>query len=152
MSKLPSLDTIIVTILIFASFSSLLRVILEYFWTYFGVCFSFSEYGLIFSHEILYRCFWYYSDGHDTENNFSCDILLCWGSFWHIFGPILVCDLLFLENRSIFFHEISYRFLKVLWPLFYGLGSTASRLQSHYEETVYLSPLSPQKILVLVLP
>ena len=143
MSKIASLDTVIVTILIFTSFSSLLRVILGYFWTYFGVCFSFSEYGLIFSHEILYRYFWYYSDGHDTKNNFSCDILLCWGLFWHIFGPILVCDLLFLENRSIFFSWNFLQIFKSFMAPFYGLGSTASRLQSHYEETVYLLPLSP---------
>ena len=33
---------------------------------------------------------------------------------------------------------------------FYGWGSTASRLQSHYEETVYFLPLSSQKFLVLI--
>ena len=26
---------------------------------------------------------------------------------------------------------------KTSWPLFYGWGSTASRLQSHFEEAVY---------------
>ena len=31
-----------------------------------------------------------------------------------------------------------------------GSGSTASRLQSHYEETVYFLPLSSQKFLVLI--
>ena len=35
--------------------------------------------------------------------------------------------------------------------LFYGWGSTVSRLQSHYEETVYFLPLSSQKFLVLIL-
>ena len=34
---------------------------------------------------------------------------------------------------------------------FYGWGSTASKLQSHYEEAVYLIPLSSQKFLVLIL-
>ena len=33
---------------------------------------------------------------------------------------------------------------------FYGWGSTASRLQSHYEETVYFLALNPQKFLVLI--
>ena len=33
---------------------------------------------------------------------------------------------------------------------FYGWGSTASRLQSHYEEAVYFLPLSSQKFLVLI--
>ena len=34
---------------------------------------------------------------------------------------------------------------------FYGRGSTASRVQSHYKETVYFLPLSSQKLLVLIL-
>ena len=29
-------------------------------------------------------------------------------------------------------------------------GSTVSRLQSHYEETVYLLPLTPHNLLVLI--
>ena len=33
---------------------------------------------------------------------------------------------------------------------FYGWGSTASRLQSHYEEAVYFLPLSSQKFPVLI--
>ena len=33
---------------------------------------------------------------------------------------------------------------------FYGWGSTASRIQSHYEEAVYLLPLSSQKFLALI--
>ena len=32
---------------------------------------------------------------------------------------------------------------------FYGWGSTVSRLQSHYEETVYFVPLSPREFLAL---
>ena len=32
---------------------------------------------------------------------------------------------------------------------FYGRGSTASRLETHYEEAVYYSQLSSQKFLVL---
>ena len=42
-------------------------------------------------------------------------------------------------------------FLKItLLPLFYGWGSAASRIWSHYEETVYFLPLSSQKFLVLI--
>ena len=33
---------------------------------------------------------------------------------------------------------------------FYGWGSTVSRLQSHYKETVYFLPLGPQEYLVLI--
>ena len=33
---------------------------------------------------------------------------------------------------------------------FYGWGSTVSRLQSHYEETIYFLPLNSQKYLVLI--
>ena len=40
---------------------------------------------------------------------------------------------------------------KNVMVLFYELGSTVSRLQSHFEETVNLLPLSPQKALLLVL-
>ena len=42
---------------------------------------------------------------------------------------------------------------KTLWPLFmdvYGWVSTVSRLQCHYEETVYSVLLSPQEFLVLI--
>ena len=37
--------------------------------------------------------------------------------------------------------------LKLYGP-FLWMGSTVSRLQSHYEEAVYFLPLSPQEILV----
>ena len=40
---------------------------------------------------------------------------------------------------------------KNLWPLFYGWGSTISRLQSNYEETVNFLPLSSQQFLVPIL-
>ena len=118
------------------------EIFLGSFWDIFGLILIyvpiFLEKRSIFSHEILYRCLWYYSDG------------LCWGPFWcmilsflktvqyffikfctdvfsitlghlgywGIFGPILVCYLLFLENHSILFYEILDRFLKTLWPLF----------------------------------
>ena len=34
---------------------------------------------------------------------------------------------------------------KTLWPFFYGWGSTASRLQSHFEEAVYFYHQVPRK-------
>ena len=33
---------------------------------------------------------------------------------------------------------------------FYGWGSTASRLKSHFKEEVYFIPLSSQELLVLI--
>ena len=33
---------------------------------------------------------------------------------------------------------------------FYGWGSTASRVQNHYEEAVYFLPLSSKKFVVLI--
>ena len=33
---------------------------------------------------------------------------------------------------------------------FHGWGSIASRMQSHYEETVYFLPLSPNKFMILI--
>ena len=35
---------------------------------------------------------------------------------------------------------------------FYEWGSAVSRLQYHYEETIYFLPLNPQKVLVLIWP
>ena len=125
MSKLASLDTMIITTLFFIFYiiSSLLRVI----WGYFYRCLFLQ----------IYKCFWYYSDCHYTKNNLSCHVLLCWGLFWHILGPILMWGILFLENRSIFFSWNFLQIFKNFMALFYGLGSTVSWLQSHYEETVY---------------
>ena len=33
---------------------------------------------------------------------------------------------------------------------FYVWGSTTFRLQDHYEETIYILPLSPQKLMLLI--
>ena len=41
-------------------------------------------------------------------------------------------------------------FSKDFMSTFHGWGSTVSRLQSHYEETGYSLPLSPQEFLVLI--
>ena len=42
-----------------------------------------------------------------------------------------------------------YLYIHLYCP-FYGWGSAVSRLQSHYKETVYFLPLSPQEFLVLI--
>ena len=48
-------------------------------------------------------------------------------------------------------HRLRIFYLKPLKKAaFYGLGSTVSRLLRHYEETVYLLPLSSQKYLALI--
>ena len=44
----------------------------------------------------------------------------------------------------------TFTFKKTLTAPFYGWGSTVSRLQSHYKETVYFLPLGPQDFLVLI--
>ena len=55
-----------------------------------------------------------------------------------------VCPI--LSPRLFFFFK-----KQTLWSLLTnGWGSTASRLQSHYEETLYFLPLSSQKFLVLI--
>ena len=41
-------------------------------------------------------------------------------------------------------------FSKDFMSTFHGWGSTVSRLQSHYEETGYSLPLTPQEFLVLI--
>ena len=40
-------------------------------------------------------------------------------------------------------------FLKKKYGLFYGWGSAVSRLQSHYEETVYFLTFTYQELVVL---
>ena len=47
-------------------------------------------------------------------------------------------------------HSNHSRLKKFMTP-FYGCGSTASRLNSHYKEAVYFLPLSPHGYLVLIL-
>ena len=49
-----------------------------------------------------------------------------------------------------YFMIAQYIYKKNFMDLFHGSGSTASSLQSHYEETVYFLPLSSQKFLVLI--
>ena len=61
--------------------------------------------------------------------------------------------LVFIMNFVVIvtFHAISgiFSLKKSVWPLFYGWGSTALRLQSHYEETAYFFSFSSQEFLVL---
>ena len=55
-----------------------------------------------------------------------------------------------LGNLNVSINELNSQ-KKNFMATFYGWGSTASKLHSHYEETVYFLPLSPQKFLVLIL-
>ena len=60
---------------------------------------------LIFSHEILYRGFYHYSDGHYTKNVSSHHLLLPWEVFWRIFGLVVleyVCFFIACEPFNIF--------------------------------------------------
>ena len=108
----------------------------------------FLENRLVFSHEIFYRCFWFYSNGHYT-NFFH---IIFGSAFWRILKPILVCDFLFLDNRSISFYEILYKFLKTLWPLFMDAVQLSQGYRAATRRQFTFLPLGPQKVLVLVLP
>ena len=69
------------------------------------------------------------------------------GGYFVIFLDPLWCVIFyFLRTVQYFFMKFFKDFQKL-----YGPFLTVSRLQSHYEETVYLLPLSPQKVLVLIL-
>ena len=48
---------------------------------------------------------------------------------------------------------LGFTFIKIKknYGLFYRWDSTALKLQSHYEEAIYLLPLSSQKFLVIIL-
>ena len=68
--------------------------------------------------------------------------------FLKFVGPVSVF-LFCKDSRSVV--SINIKELKRNFAApFYGWGSTASRLQSHYEEVVYFLPLSSQKYLVLI--
>ena len=69
----------------------------------------------IFSHETLYRCSWYNSDGHYTQKTFYIMPSLCWGSFWGILGRILVHVHIFSRYS---FNILSWNFAQVflVWP------------------------------------
>ena len=82
---------------------SLLGVILGYFWAHFTVCSNISwEAFNIFSRNFI-QMFLIYPNGYYTIFFFLCHVHL---------QPILVYVSLFLENRSIFAHEILYRCLQ----------------------------------------
>ena len=75
------------------------------------------------------------------------------GHFGIFLGPLWCVVFYFLGTIQCFslkpvnFSQISENFM----AHFYVLGSTVSRLQIHFEETVNLLPLIPQKALFLVL-
>ena len=64
-----------------------------------------------------------------------------------MFNWVLYTSLLPVKYKE---QMVLYEKLKKFMAPFYGWGSTVSRLQSHYEETVYFLPLSPQEFLVLI--
>ena len=49
-----------------------------------------------------------------------------------------------------YFQICRKNFLKNFMALFHGWGSTVSRLEHHYKETVYFLSLSPEEFLVLI--
>ena len=76
---------------------------LGYFMAYFGTLYLLFENRSIFSHDILYRCSWCYSEGHCTIFSISWP---CWEAVGAIFGVIFSNVPLILYNGSTFFHEI----------------------------------------------
>ena len=80
----------------------------------------FLENCSIFSHKILYKCSWYYSDGHCTikkliKNIFQIMLLsaarpygVIWGPFWHVL-------LYFLRTIQYFIMKFCTYVLGILW-------------------------------------
>ena len=66
----------------------------------------------------------------------------CFSEHWNIIRRFKRC----FSHFSIFINDLKKNFVVP----FYGWDSTFSRLQSHYEETVYFLQLSPQEFLVLI--
>ena len=64
----------------------------------------------IFSHQILYGCFWYNLDGHYTQKTFYIMPSLCWGSSWGILGRILAHVHIFSRYS---FNILSWNFAQV---------------------------------------
>ena len=149
MSKHASLDAMIVTTLFFYIIFISGESQFWYSWAHFGACFLFFDNRLLFSHEFLYTCFWYYCDYQYAKNNFSCCFLLCWVPFWHILGQFWCGIFNFLKTVQYFFHGILYKFLKTLWPLWilFNCLKATKPLQGYS----YFLRLSSQKVLVLVL-
>ena len=64
-----------------------------------------------------------------------------------------LCDLLIFTNDTDIENCADNNkkiLLKNIMARFFEWGSTASRLQSHYEETVYFLTLTPEKFQVLI--
>ena len=137
-SKFASPDTMIVTTLFFTSFSSLLRGILGYFWTNFCVCFSFFENHLIFSHEILYRCLWYYADGYYINNIF--------------------CVISSTAGGILAFLWALWPLMTTLWPLFMDWVQLYKAAEAQLRDSLLFTTKSPEgpglsiSLAVLVLP
>ena len=101
-----------------------------------------------------------YSDGFEGKNtifsfNFSpnlfwriCYLVIIWYFVFLIFGQsIYHKNLVDLRDYTKFYKLLNLNFM----ALFYGWDSTVSGLQSHYEETFYFLPVSPEEFLVLIL-
>ena len=137
-SKFASPDTMTVTTLLFTSFSSLLRGILGYFWANFCVCFSFFENHLILSHEILYRCLWYYADGYYINNIF--------------------CVIFSTAGGILAFLWALWPLMTTLWPLFMDRVQLYKATEPQLWDTLLFTAKSPEgpglsiTLAVLVLP
>ena len=75
--------------------------------------------------------------------------------FQRIFSENFSCTISHFQNENAFtiflaIYRKSKFFQKNFMALFYGWGSTVSRLQSQYEETVYFLPVSSQECLELI--
>ena len=85
----------------------------------------FLENHSIFSHENVYRCSWYYSDGQST----FFDIMTIFaGGHFSVFLGLFFHVSLFLESCAIFYHGIVYR---CAW--YYSDG--------HFTKKMFCSPL-----------
>ena len=98
-----------------------------------GVCSSlFLENRAIFSHEILYRCLWHYSDGQVTKIFYSYHLRLCLGPFFGIFKPIV------LVNVPLFLITVQYFLMKFCTDIF-SITRTVPKLKKFF--TLFLSLL-----------
>ena len=143
MSKLASLDIMIVTwytifYIIFISVESHFGVFWGPFWCMF---FNFWEPCNI-SHEFCTDIFGITLMVTTLKISFHVMFSYAGGHFG-IFLDLFWC-VIFFENCSIFFHFFFQSFLQIF-------RNFIDSQQSHYEETVYFLPLSPQTVLVLVI-
>ena len=143
MSELASLDIMIVTrytifYIIFISVEGHFEV----FWGPFGVCFLIFENRVIFLMKFCTDIFGITLMVTTLKISFHVMFSYAGGHFG-IFLDLFWC-VIFFENCSIFFHFFFQSFLQIF-------RNFTDSQQSHYEETVYFLPLSPQTVLVLVI-